>query len=28
MEGFTLDLLNLLSRPAPKLARPVKKDGI
>jgi biopolymer transport protein TolQ len=28
MEGFTLDMLNLLSRPAPKLARPVKKDGI
>jgi biopolymer transport protein TolQ len=27
MEGFTLDLLNMLSRPAPKLARPVK-DGI
>ena len=28
MEGFTLDMLNLLSRPTPKLARPVKKDGI
>jgi biopolymer transport protein TolQ len=27
MEGFTLDLLNMLSRPAPKLARPAK-DGI
>jgi biopolymer transport protein TolQ len=27
MEGFTLDLLNILSRPAPKLARPAK-DGI
>ncbi|MBI4637506.1 MAG: MotA/TolQ/ExbB proton channel family protein [Candidatus Rokubacteria bacterium] len=27
MDGFTLDLLNLLSRPAPKLARPAK-DGI
>jgi biopolymer transport protein TolQ len=27
MEGFTLDLLNVLSRPAPKLARPAK-DGI
>ena len=28
MEGFTLDMLNLLSRPTPKLARPVKKDGV
>lgn len=27
MEGFTLDLLNMLSRPAPKLTRPTK-DGI
>jgi biopolymer transport protein TolQ len=27
MEGFTLDLLNMLSRPAPKLTRPAK-DGI
>jgi biopolymer transport protein TolQ len=27
MEGFTLDMLNLLSRPVPKLARPAK-DGI
>ena len=27
MEGFTLDLLNMLSRPAPKLARPAK-DGV
>jgi biopolymer transport protein TolQ len=27
MEGFALDMLNLLSRPAPKLARPAK-DGI
>jgi len=27
MEGFSLDMLNLLSRPAPKLARPTK-DGI
>jgi biopolymer transport protein TolQ len=27
MEGFALDLLNFLSRPAPKLARP-SKDGI
>ena len=27
MEGFTLDLLNMLGRPAPKLARPAK-DGI
>jgi biopolymer transport protein TolQ len=27
MDGFTLDLLNLLSRPAPKLARP-GKDGL
>ena len=28
MEGFSLDMLNVLSRPAPKLARPMKKDGI
>ena len=28
MEGFALDMLNLLSRPTPKLARPVKKDGV
>src|SRR2546422_710739 len=28
MEGFALDMLNVLSRPAPKLARPVKKDGV
>jgi biopolymer transport protein TolQ len=27
MEGFILDLLNMLSRPAPKLARPAK-DGV
>lgn len=27
MDGFTLDLLNLLSRPAPKLTRP-GKDGV
>ena len=27
MEGFSLDMLNLLSRPTPKLARPTK-DGI
>jgi biopolymer transport protein TolQ len=27
MEGFALDMLNLLSRPAPKLTRPAK-DGI
>ena len=27
MDGFTLDLLNLLSRPAPKMARP-GKDGL
>jgi biopolymer transport protein TolQ len=27
MEGFTLDLINMLSRPVPKLARPAK-DGI
>jgi hypothetical protein len=27
MEGFSLDMLNLLSRPTPKLARPAK-DGI
>jgi biopolymer transport protein TolQ len=27
MEGFTFDLLNLFSRPAPKAARPVK-DGV
>ena len=27
MEGFTLDLLNTLSRPAPKIGRPAK-DGI
>ena len=27
MEGFALDMLNLLSRPAPKLARPAK-DGV
>ncbi|HEX3179205.1 MAG TPA: MotA/TolQ/ExbB proton channel family protein [Methylomirabilota bacterium] len=27
MDGFTLDLLNMLSRPAPKLSRPAK-DGI
>jgi biopolymer transport protein TolQ len=27
MEGFILDLLNLLSRPAPKIGRPAK-DGI
>jgi biopolymer transport protein TolQ len=27
MDGFILDLLNMLSRPAPKLARPAK-DGI
>jgi biopolymer transport protein TolQ len=28
MDGFSLDMLNLLSRAAPKLARAVKKDGI
>jgi len=28
MEGFALDMLNVLSRPSPKLARPVKKDGV
>ena len=28
MEGFSLDTLNILSRPGSKLARPVKKDGI
>jgi len=27
MEGFTLDLLNTLSRPAPKVGRP-SKDGV
>jgi biopolymer transport protein TolQ len=27
MDGFSLDMLNVLSRPAPKLARPVK-DGV
>ena len=28
MEGFSLDMLNVLSRPAAKLARPVKRDGV
>ena len=27
MDGFMLDLLNVLARPAPKLARP-SKDGV
>jgi biopolymer transport protein TolQ len=28
MEGFSLDMLNVLSRPAAKLMRPVKRDGV
>jgi biopolymer transport protein TolQ len=28
MDGFILDLLNILSRPMPRLARPTAKDGV